>query len=269
MKALLLLPLAFTLSLGTQAQSLQDIMDQALKKQGEQGQGGGEKQGGDATVTIEENTDPFTPLDFTGSYRMEVHTYTNGKEEKDSPNQVRMAFTTDRMAMMPQAKDSKEEMRMVFDLRNRFTYTLMTDDKGERSGMKMKMMKVKVDGVETAGKDLSTVTRTDETKVIEGRACRKYTYRDEEGNGEAWIAEDMDFDMMAAYRQMVGGTKVDMWQKLGTSGVVMETIWNSDDGKEKVVMYTKDLVVGKVDESLFSTAGYEIMDMTGFPTMGQ
>jgi hypothetical protein len=68
---------------------------------------------------------------------------------------------------------------------------------------------------------------------------------------------------------MVGGTKVDMWRKLGTSGVVLETIWNSADGKDKVVMYTKDLVVGKVDESAFSTAGYEIMDMTGIPTMGQ
>ena len=269
MKALLLLPLTFTFCLSTQAQSLQDIMNKALKQQGEQGQTGGEKQGGDATVTIEENTDAFTPLDFTGSYRMEVHSYTNGKEEKDSPNQVRMSFTSDRMAMSPQVKDSKEEMRMVFDLRNKLTYTLMTDDKGERTGMKMKMMKVKVDGQEKEGKDLSTVTRTDETKVIEGHTCRKYTYRDEEGAGEAWIAEDLSFDMMAAFRQMVGGTKVDNWQKMATSGVVMENTWTSANGKEKVVMYTKDLVVGKVDESAFSTAGYEIMDMTSFPTMGR
>jgi hypothetical protein len=262
MKTLVLLPLALALTLGTQAQSLQDIMNKAMQQQGQQ-------PAGETKVTIEENKDPFTPLTFTGSYRMEVHTFKNCKEEKDSPNNIRMAFNTDHMAMMPVSKEPKEEMRMVFDLRNKFTYTLITDDKGERTGMKMKMMKVNVEGDDTTVDSDVKVVRTNETKVIDGHTCRKYTYSDKEGSGEAWIAEDIDFDMMAAMRQMVGGKKMEDWQRMGTTGVVMENTWTSADGKEKVVMYTRDLVVGKVDEAMFSTKGYEVQDMTAFPMPGQ
>ena len=50
---------------------------------------------------------------------------------------------------------------------------------------------------------------------------------------------------------------------------MMETTWNSTDGKEKVVMHTRDLVQGKVNDALFSTAGYEVQDMTAFPMFGQ
>jgi hypothetical protein len=70
-------------------------------------------------------------------------------------------------------------------------------------------------------------------------------------------------------RQMVGGKKMEDWQRMGTTGVVMENTWTSADGKEKVVMYTRDLVVGKVDEAMFSTKGYEVQDMTAFPMPGQ
>ncbi len=257
----LVLP-ALLLSIGTQAQSLQDMMNQAMQKQGQQ-------PAGEATVTIEENQDPFVLLSFTGSYRMEVHTFKNGKEEKDSPNNVRMSFNPDHMAMVPVSKDPKEEMRMVFDLRNKHTYTLITDNKGERTGIKMKMMKVNVEGDGKTTDNDTKVVRTNETKVIEGHTCRKYTYSDKDGSGEAWIAEDLDFDMMGAFRQMVGGKKMEDWQRMGTTGVVMENTWTSADGKEKVVMYTRDLVVGKVDEAIFSTKGYEVQDMTAFPMPGQ
>jgi hypothetical protein len=251
----LLLSAALMLGAITHGQSLEDMMKMA----------GGDKGG---KVTVTESQQPFTPLTFTGSYRMEVNSFKNGTEEKDSPNSIVMAFTSDRMAMVPQAAKGDEEMRMVFDLRNKHTYTLMTDEKGQRTGMKMKMMQVNVEGGAEGESDVKVV-RTDETKVIEGHTCRKYTYSDKEGKGEAWIAEDLDFDMMGAFRQMVGGKGAEDWQQIGTKGVVMENTWTSADGKEKVVMYTKDLVVGKVDEALFSTYGYEVQDMTAFPMMGR
>lgn len=219
-------------------------------------------------VTIEENTEPFEALDFTGSYRMVVHSYKNGSEQKDSPAEITMAFNTDHMAMVPKSPDEKGDMRMVYDLRNKNTYTLITDEKGQRTGMKMKMMKVNVEGDEK-GADEGVVTRTDEMRTIEGYKCRKYIYKGKDGSGEAWIAEDVSFDMMAAFRQMVGGKKVEKWQNMPHNGVAMENTWNSADGKEKVTMFTKDLVIGKVDESLFSTSGFEVMDMTGMPLYGR
>ncbi|MCB0771272.1 MAG: DUF4412 domain-containing protein [Flavobacteriales bacterium] len=220
-------------------------------------------------VSIEENNDPFEPLDFTGSYRMVIHSHKNGSEVKDSPAEMLMAFNIDHMAMVPKNPDEKGDMRMVFDLRNKHTYTLITDDKGKKSGIKMKMMKVNVEGDGKENGKVADVVRTDETRTIEGRTCRKYTYKDEKGSGEAWFAEDISFDMMAAFKQMVGGKGVEDWQNLPHTGVVMENTWNSADGKEKVTMFTKDLVVGQVDESLFSTAGFEVMDMSSMPMYGK
>jgi hypothetical protein len=257
MKRLFLPLLALLATVNLPAQSMEELMKKAMEQQGGQNQ-----------VTVEENTDPFTPLTFTGSFRMEVHSFKNGSEEKDSPVNFIMAFRSDAMAMVPKT-GAKEETRMVFDLKNKLMYTLVTDEQGQRTGMKMKMMKVNVEGPDDGTTDNTKVTRTSETKVIEGRTCRKYTYSDGDGSGEAWIAEDLKWDMMALEKQMMGGKGSGAWQKSGMDGLMMETTQTSTDGKEKVVMYTKDLVVGKVDDTLFSTAGFEIQDMTAFPVFGQ
>lgn len=236
------------------AQSLQDLMNAA---------GGGQNK-----VTIEEDKTPYKPLGFTGSYRWEIHSYKNGTPEKDSPMHMLMAFDDAHMAMEPQAPKGQEQMRMVFDLKNKFTYTLMTDKKGERSGIKMKSMRINVqdEGAETDAQ--AKVTRTNETKTIEGHTCRKYTYSNEDGNGEAWIAEDVQFNAFEALGHMVGG-KASKWQQAPYQGMVMESTWTSKDGKEKVEMFTRDLVIGKVDAARFSTDGYNVQDMSNLPMFGR
>jgi hypothetical protein len=239
------------------AQSMEELMRKAM-----------EQQGGQQKITIEENKDPFVPLTFTGSYRMEVHTYKSGKEEKDSPVNLLMAFKPDAMAMEPNS-GSKDQARMVFDLKGKLMYTLMTDDKGQRSGIKMKMMKMNVEGNEGGPTKDAKVERTSETKVIDGRTCRKYTYSDVKGRGEAWVAEDVKWDMMTVLNEMLGGKGTEGWQRGGMGGLMMENTWNSADGKEKVVMYTRDVVQGKVNDALFSTAGYSIQDMSSFSMFGQ
>lgn len=257
MKRTLLPLLTLLATVNLPAQSMEELMKKAM-----------EQQGGQSKVTVEENKDPFTPLTFTGSYRMEVHSYKNDKEEKDSPMNVVMAFKSDGMAMVPNT-GGKEETRMVFDLKEKMMYTLITDEKGQRSGMKMKMMKLNVEGADDGTADDTKVTRTNETKVIDGRTCRKYTYSDSEGSGEAWIAEDLKWDMMAVMKQMMGGKGSEGWQKSGMDGLMMENTWTSTDGKERVVMHTRDVVQGKVNDALFSKAGYEIQDMSAFPMFGQ
>lgn len=256
MKKTTLLLISAIVAGNLQAQSLEDLMKAA---------------GQNNKVTVEENNDPFQPLGFTGSYRMEVHSYKGGAEEKDSPMNVRMAFTDEKMVMAPEGMGKgKEQVRMVYDLKNRYTYTLMTDDKGQKTGIKMRMMKVHVNDTDDQDdSDRTQVVRTDETREIEGHRCRKYTYTDKDGAGEAWIAEDIDFDPMRAMNSVVGGQKAERWQETPYSGMLMETTWNAANGKEKVVMYTKDLVVGKVDEALFSTAGHQMMEMPSMGGMGR
>lgn len=258
--ALLLSLLVVTTSYTANAQSLEEQMRKAIENS---------QQKANTGMTMEENTDPFVPLGFTGSYRMEVHQFKNGVEEKESPMNIGIAFTDDKMAMTPQGS-AKGGMRVVYDLKNKFNYTLMTDENGNRTGMKMKMMKVNMgDAEEKPATDETKVVRTNETKTIAGHPCRKYTYKDETGAGEAWIAEDISFDPSKAIASVVKGKKVDSWQKTPYSGLVMETTWVDANGKDKMVMYCKDLVVGKVDEAVFSTSGYEIMDMSNMPMFGK
>lgn len=221
---------------------------------------------GNTQVTIEENDEPFSPTGFTGSYTMEIHSYKKGVEEKGSPMRMRMAITDEKIAMIPEPTPDGE-VRMIHDLKERCTYTLMTDKKGERTGMKMKMHKVKVESKEP--EDDGKVVRTEETKVIDGHTCRKYTFSDAEGSGWSWIAEDVAMDMRKVFGQMASGRKVERWQDMPYGGMLMETEWTSSDGNERTVMHTKDLVVGKSDPADFSTEGHAIQDLTAFPMPGR
>ena len=93
----ILLPLAESLLLAaallqvpTQAQTLQELMEQASDAA---------QKKGESRVRVEQHLDPLPPLGFTGSMRMEVRSFTNGNEQKDSPARVDLAFDNDRMAM--------------------------------------------------------------------------------------------------------------------------------------------------------------------------
>jgi hypothetical protein len=261
MKRLLLPLLGLLTTADLSAQSLEELMNAAMKEAGN---------GSGSEVSITENTDPFVPLDFTGSYRMEMHSFKNGTEEKDSPANIKMAMTPERMAMLPINKGGKEEVRMVFDLKAKRTYTLITDAKGDRNGIVMKMMKFNVAGAGTTKPEENVkLLRTNDTKVIDGHTCRRYTYTSADGNGEAWIAEDITFDIMSAFARMAGSMPGKHFQNVGFDGLMMENTWNSADGKERMVMHTRDLQVGKVDEAIFSTAGYTLQDMTSLPAMGR
>lgn len=257
MRIIPLIALSFFLAPAIHAQSMDELMKAAI---------------GETKVKIEEDKSPFKPLGFTGSYMWEIASFKNGVEEKDSPKQMVMAFDDEHMAWIPQSKSNEEKMSLVFDLKNKVNYTLMIDKKGKRTGVKMKSMRVTLNDVEDDEEDndesVGRVERTNETKVIEGHTCRKYIHTDEDGRSEAWIAEDVKFNAFEALGSMIG-SRADRWQMAPYQGMVMENTWTSTDGKEKVVMRTRDLVVGKVDKSLFSTAGYEIQDMTNLPMFGK
>ena len=83
---------------------------------------------------------------------------------------------------------------------------------------------------------------------------------------DAWVGRSLD-DWTTFHE---AGTRLtDYLRHVGMDGLMMENTWTSTDGKEKVVMHTRDVVQGKVDEALFSTAGYEIQDMSSFSMFGQ
>lgn len=260
MKNLVLLLAAVLLHPAVRSQDLQELMQQASERA---------TRDGAPKLTFAEHGDPIPLLDFTGSMRMEMRMWRNGTEEKDSPASIVMAFTPEKMMMAPKAA-GKEQVRMLFDLPNKHTYTLMDDGKGGRTALKMKMMKVNVEGGAAASEDDAvSVERTSETRSIGGHLCRKIIYTSAEGRGEAWIAEDVPFDLMDAFSRMTSGRTMQAWQRVHEKGLVMESDWTSSDGQERTTMTIHDLVLGSVAPALLSIDGYEVQDMTSMPMMGR
>jgi hypothetical protein len=250
--ALLLIILSFELS----AQSLGGVMEKGQQQTTDQA---------GAPASEVANTDPFAPLGFTGSYRIELRTYHNGVEQAESPAAIGMAFTPERMVLIPRQKEPDQEVRVLVDLRNKHLYTIITDAKGTKIGLKTTMVRHTAED-EKSSTEAPTLEHTTTTREINGYTCHKIIYTTGEGIGEAWVAEEFDFDTMDALAHLSGGQKMQQWQMMEVKGLIMENKWASADGKEVVEMFVRDLVVGKVDASLFDTSGIEIRDLTSVST---
>lgn len=216
---------------------------------------------------------------FEGSFTMQMHTYEKGKENKDSPMHMKFWSSEDMILVQPILKEkSGEDMKMLTDLKNDVQYTLIDDGKGGKMAMKMpKVNMPDAKGTDADDDDDMNVERTGNTKMIDGIECHEYKGSNEEGTWTAWVAEDMKAPFERFAQAMAGnGGKQKKKNAKGPKdlpeGIPMESTWESADGKEKVVMYIKELKTGEVDESVFDISGYEVMDipmMPGMPGAGQ
>lgn len=224
---------------------------------------GQDTQHGKGDPRIEDDTDPFVPNSFIGSFRMEVHHFQNGIEEKDSPTNMRYWSKEDMTATkmeMPEAKG--QDMRMLMDLQNKWQYMLMTDENGSKTAMRSRKKKIVMEEKERPAH--AEVTVTSETKMIDGHQCVKVVSKSEEGTWTGWVAEDLPApfdDMMRNVRTGDTGMSEHM---AGVKGFPLEFEWVDADGKASMHCYMKDVVTGKVDESVFSLDGYEVMEMPGY-----
>ncbi len=203
---------------------------------------------------------------FVGSFDMQIHTYKKDKEEKDSPVTVRFWSKEDQLVMQPLMKGpDAQDVRMITDMKKDEMYTLITDASGKK--MAMKMPRPKVDPAQAGeGEDDMEKTKTNETRTIEGHTVRKYVGRDEDGSWTAWVAEDLKAPF-EQFSRALGGGATGKKQPKGPAtladGMPLETTWEAHDGREKMVMYMKNLKVGSVDEKAFDMSGYEVMELPG------
>ncbi|MBL0036597.1 MAG: hypothetical protein IPP26_12750 [Flavobacteriales bacterium] len=97
------------------------------------------KPGSSKGVSVEDDKSPFVPNSFIGSFRMENHMFSKGVEEKNSPTTMRY-WSSAEMTMtkmeMPDAKG--QDMRMLTDLKGKWQYMMMVDEKGKKTAMKSK-----------------------------------------------------------------------------------------------------------------------------------
>ena len=218
------------------------------------------KPGSSKGVSVEDDNDPFVPNTFIGSFRMENHLFKNGEEEKDSPTNMRYWSTPERTMTKVEMPDAKgQDMRMLTDLKGKWQYMMMVDEKGKKTAMKSKKKKITMrdDGKKPAPE----VTVTDETKVIDGHTCTKVIVKSTDGTWTGWVAKDMPAPFQDMMRNVKTGDPGMTKRMSEVQGFPLEFEWADANGKDRMVCYMKDVVIGAVDESVFSLDGYEVTEM--------
>lgn len=256
MRAFLTLLSAPAFLLASAQVDMNKMIQERMARQQGQGAGGG-------NVKIEEDNGPFVPNEFVGSFRMEMHMFDGATEKKDSPTNMRY-WSTEEMTMnkmeMPDRKG--QDMRMMTDLKGKWQYTLMTDEKGKKTAMKSKKKKVTMSEQKDAKEP--EITETGETRTIEGHNCTKTIVKTEDGTWTGWVAKDLKapFSDMARSVGHRGNDK--MMKSYKGMGFPLEFEWVDAKGKDRIVCYVKELKVGPVEAGVFSLDGYEVTEMPSF-----
>lgn len=257
--ALPLVAALLTLPVAAQSDVQQKVMESLQKN--------GAAPGSVATdVKVEDDNDPFTPNEFVGSFRMEMHSFVKDVETKESPTNMRFWSSPDMtlMALSPEGAKGAD-IKMLTDLKGKWSYILMTDDKGNKTAMKSPKKKITFN-TDDSEKDNGKFTVTKETKMIEGHLCTKVIGTTEDGTWTGWVAKDLAIqfgDVANSMSRSAMQKKKQDWQ--GLQGFPLEFESVDKKGKEKMVVYVKDLQIGEVDPSVFSIAGYKVMEIPGMP----
>lgn len=240
--------------------SIQDKIMESLQKNG------GAKGSGMEDVKVEDDNDPFTPNEFVGSFRMEIHHFEKGVETKESPTNMRFWSSSDMTLIGISPEGAKgTEMKMLTDLKGKWSYILMTDDKGKKTAMKSRKKKVTFNTTESEETD-AKFTVTNETKVIEGYTCTKVIGTNEDGTWTGWVAKDLAVpfgDIANSMNRRAMQKKQQDWGEL--QGFPLEYEMVDKNGKDKMVVYMKDLQIGTVDPGVFSISDYKVMEIPGMP----
>lgn len=215
-------------------------------------------------MKMEDDKSPFVPNSFVGSFRMEMHMYRNGVEEKHSPTNMRYWSSTDMtlyQMVVPEGRKG-QDMKVLTDLKGKWQYMLVSDEKGRSTAMKSRKQAVTMEVQGDA--QAPEITVTSETRTIDGHVCTKVVAKSTEGTWTGWVAGDLKspFTDMA---QSIGKDNARLTKgSTGIQGMPLEYEFVSAVGGEKFVGYLKDLQVGAPDAALFSLEGYEVMEMPAF-----
>lgn len=205
--------------------------------------------------------------DQVATFTMEFQEFKKGKPSKNGFMKVTYYLNGDQIAFKPDLEGQQNTI-MIFDSKTK-TMTTLIDQDGEKSGVKMKMPKVKID--DDGDDDLDfKVTPTNETKTILGYDCKKYLIESKDFSGHAWITDEVDLELEKAFTFMDTQKKSkNNVPKFGDiEGFPLETSTTNKKKDESYEMKVTDLKLGSVDEAVFNTSGYNITDMSNFMNMG-
>lgn len=207
---------------------------------------------------VEEDNCHFVPNAFVGNFKVEQHFYNNGGERKQSPNTLHYFGSEDKTLVYGTDKEGKaENMRILTDLRGKYTYPLSTHSKGHRSALKLRKKNITM----KEGKDgqQPEVTVTSETRTVLGHMFVKTSIKDEHGTVTCWVAEDVPAPFGDMMRSMLPSGNLEKMK-----GFALGSEFVDAHGKNRSTNTVKELELGPVDAAIFSLGVYEIQELPSF-----
>ena len=229
-----------------------------------------------ATFSILCSSLMFCLAQFEGNFTMVLTS--SGNEKLKKP--VEMKFMVkDNLAIMESSAipQGGATGKMLLNSKDQSTIILM--ENGDRKmGIKMYAKSLKQDSLMKAmPAQKPKITRTGKTKTIEGYTCEQVLMEDDDSNVEVWMTDQLGFNPMDFMGAVKGSQKDYAINKIDKGwmqkGVSLETTITKKDKSSVVTMLMKDIKKQPEPASLFSTEGYQIMDMSqmgqgGYPMPG-
>lgn len=186
-------------------------------------------------------------------------------DKKGKTQTVNMEYTFDTWATgIKYTTDEDQVMRTLLDNKEGYM-TLITYDKGEPTGVRMRQQTVMVDDLSVPEDDY-TMTPTGESKMINGYLCYAYRIEHEDGVTIAWLTKDIEVaytDVIRAMAAQGGQIKYQNdEQGFAYDGFPIQYTTTSANGKETVTATFKDFKTGSdVNFDIFKTDDIEIMNI--------
>ena len=169
--------------------------------------------------------------------------------------------------------DEDEEMRIIFDNQNGYMTSISTKENGEQEGFKMRQRTFKIDESQFEGNmdeesTEYTITKTGNTRTIDGYLCEEYEVIHQDGTANMWVTEELDveyedmFRAMTSQMQQQKNTAFTNTNVYGVEGFPIQITNVSSNGKDTSVMYFYDIKSGDdLDLSIFDTDGVNITEL--------
>jgi hypothetical protein len=218
--------------------------------------------GGGGTVEVAES------FEFNSSIDIVVTT----TDKKGNVNKMYMAMlfpdNQEYFGMeMKGGDDPNQEMppmKMIYDFKNQQMITMMING-AQKIGMVISLDEELLEKwAESDDNDIEEMPewkKTGKTKEILGYECEQYVFSNEDGNGEAWVADEDDLNIGYAMNAMASvQQKNDKGNNEYPDGAILEMTFNGDDGE---TMTWKSIDIVTDTNISLKTEGYQFMAIGG------